>query len=141
VASGSIREELSYRLNVFPIEAPPLRERKDDILMLVEYFVQRYANRAGKNTQSIDKTTLDLLQAYDRPGNIRELQNVIERSVIQTSGHVFSVDEVWLVRGGEKRSHFRRVKAAPGAPGGGAAGAGRSMGEDAVKDSIAVSIS
>src|SRR6266436_1326707 len=96
VANGKFREDLFYRINVFPIEVPPLRERKDDILMLVEYFVQRYANRAGKNIQSIDKTTLDLLQSYDWPGNIRELQNVIERSVILSSGDVFSVDELWL---------------------------------------------
>ncbi len=96
VTNGKFREDLFYRLNVFPIEAPPLRERKDDILMLVEYFVQRYANRAGKNIQSIDKTTLDLLQSYDWPGNIRELQNVIERSVILSSGDAFSVDELWL---------------------------------------------
>ncbi len=96
VASGIFREDLFYRLNVFPIEVPPLRERKDDILMLVEYFVQRYANRAGKNIQSIDKTTLDLLQSYEWPGNIRELQNVIERSVILSSGEVFSVDESWI---------------------------------------------
>ena len=96
VANGKFREDLFYRLNVFPIEVPPLRERKDDILMLVKYFVQRYANRAGKNIQSIDKKTLDLLQAYDWPGNIRELQNVIERSVILSSGDAFSVDELWL---------------------------------------------
>jgi len=81
---------------VFPIEMPPLRERKDDILMLVEYFVQRYANRAGKNILSIDQKTLDLLQSYDWPGNIRELQNVIERSIILSSSDVFSVDELWL---------------------------------------------
>jgi DNA-binding NtrC family response regulator len=81
---------------VFPIEVPPLRERKDDILMLVEYFVQRYATRAGKNIRSIDKNTLGLLQAYDWPGNIRELQNVIERSVILSSTEVFTVDESWL---------------------------------------------
>ncbi len=96
VANGKFREDLFYRLNVFPIEAPPLRERKDDIPMLVKYFVQRYANRAGKNIQSIDKTTLDLLRSYDWPGNIRELQNVIERSVILSSGDAFSVDELWL---------------------------------------------
>jgi PAS domain S-box-containing protein len=95
-ANGSFRRDLLYRLNVFPIEMPPLRERKNDILMLVEYFVQRYANRAGKNIRSIDKRTLDLLQSYDWPGNIRELQNVIERSIILTSSDVFSVDEVWL---------------------------------------------
>jgi PAS domain S-box-containing protein len=96
VAKGTFRQDLFYRLNVFPIELPPLRERKDDILMLVEYFVHRYASRAGKNIQSIDKTTLDLLQSYDWPGNIRELQNVIERSVILSSDDVFSVDELWL---------------------------------------------
>ena len=95
-ANGSFRQDLFYRLNVFPIEVPPLRERQDDILMLVEYFVQRYATRAGKNIRSIDKKTLDLLQAYDWPGNIRELQNVIERSVILSSGEVFDVDESWL---------------------------------------------
>jgi transcriptional regulator with GAF, ATPase, and Fis domain len=96
IANGSFRRDLYYRLNVFPVQVPPLRERKDDLLMLVEYFVQRYASRAGKHLRSIDKRTLDLLQAYDWPGNIRELQNVIERSVILSSGSVFSVDELWL---------------------------------------------
>jgi transcriptional regulator with GAF, ATPase, and Fis domain len=96
VASGTFRQDLFYRLNVFPIEAPPLRERKDDLLMLVEYFVQRYAKRAGKNMRSIDKKALALLRSYDWPGNIRELQNIIERSVILSSGGEFSVDESWL---------------------------------------------
>ncbi len=96
LAHGTFRQDLLYRLNVFPIEVPPLRERKDDILMLVEYFVQRYANRAGRNIRSIDQKTLDLLQSYDWPGNIRELQNVIERSIILSSADVFSVDELWL---------------------------------------------
>ncbi len=96
VANGTLRQDLLYRLNVFPIEMPPLRERKDDISMLAEYFVQRYANRAGRNIRSIDKKTLDLLQCYDWPGNIRELQNVIERSIILSSADVFSVDELWL---------------------------------------------
>jgi PAS domain S-box-containing protein len=95
-ANGTFRQDLLYRLNVFPIEMPPLRERKDDILILVEYFVQRYANRAGRNIRSIDQKTLDLLQSYDWPGNIRELQNVIERSIILSSTDVFSVDELWL---------------------------------------------
>src|SRR6266496_3351963 len=95
-ASGAFRQDLFYRLNVFPLEMPPLRERKDDILILVEYFVQRYANRAGRNIRSIDKRTLDLLQSYDWPGNIRELQNIIERAVILSSGAEFSVDESWL---------------------------------------------
>jgi transcriptional regulator with GAF, ATPase, and Fis domain len=96
VASGTFRQDLFYRLNVFPIEAPPLRERKPDILMLVEYFVERYGSRAGKKFRSIDKETLDLLQSYEWPGNVRELQNIIERSVILSSGEIFSVDESWL---------------------------------------------
>ncbi len=94
-ASGSFRLDLFYRLNVFPIDLPPLRERKEDILMLLEYFVQRYASRAGKNIRSIDKDTLELFQSYHWPGNIRELQNVIERSLIVSSGDIFSVDETW----------------------------------------------
>jgi PAS domain S-box-containing protein len=96
VASGTFRQDLFYRLNVFPIEVPALRERKDDLLLLVEYFVQRYGVKAGKDMRSIDKKTLDLFQSYDWPGNIRELQNVIERSVILSSSDVFSVDELWL---------------------------------------------
>jgi PAS domain S-box-containing protein len=98
VANRTFRQDLFYRLNVFPIEVPPLRERKEDLLMLVEYFVQRYAKRAGRNIRSIDQRTLDLLQSYDWPGNIRELQNVIERSIILSSADVFSVDELWLSR-------------------------------------------
>src|SRR6202035_3893905 len=104
VANGTFRQDLLYRLNVFPIEMPSLRERKDDILILVEYFVQRYANRAGKNIRSIDQKTLDLLQSYDWPGNIRELQNVIERSIILNSTDVFSVDELWLSKSDPPRA-------------------------------------
>ena len=96
VANGIFRQDLFYRLNVFPIEVPPLRERKEDLRMLVEYFVQRYAKRAGKNIRSFDKKALALLRSYDWPGNIRELQNIIERSVILSSDEVFSVDESWL---------------------------------------------
>jgi transcriptional regulator with GAF, ATPase, and Fis domain len=96
VAKGAFRQDLFYRLNVFPIEVPPLRDRKDDVLMLVEYFAQRYATRAGKTFRSIEKKTLDLLQSYEWPGNIRELQNIIERSVILSSGEVLSIDEMWL---------------------------------------------
>ena len=76
------RADLYYRLNVFPIEVPPLRERKDDILMLVRYFIQRHARRMGKSIRSIIKSTLELFQSYAWPGNIQELQNVIRRSVI-----------------------------------------------------------
>jgi PAS domain S-box-containing protein len=96
VTTGGFRRDLFYRLNVFPIEIPPLRDRQDDVRMLVEYFVQRYASRAGKSIRSIDRKTLELLQAYDWPGNIRELQNVIERSVILSSDETFAVDPAWL---------------------------------------------
>jgi formate hydrogenlyase transcriptional activator len=96
VATGSFRPDLFYRLNVFPIEVPPLRERKGDIDMLVEYFAHRYATRVGKHLQAIDETTLELLRSYHWPGNIRELQNVIERSVILSSDGVVSVDKSWL---------------------------------------------
>ena len=107
VADGSFRQDLFYRLNVFPIEVPPLRERRDDILMLVEYFLHRYATRVKKKFRSIDKKTLDLLQLYDWPGNIRELQNVIERSVILIAGDVFSVDELWLSRESSRATHVK----------------------------------
>src|SRR3984893_2388844 len=83
---------------------PALRDRKEDILMLVGYFVQRYANRAGRNIRSIDQKTLDLLQSYDWPGNIRELQNVIERSIILSSTDVFSIDELWLSKRASPRA-------------------------------------
>src|ERR1700746_2696468 len=111
VSNGSFRQDLLYRLNVFPIEVPPLRERKDDILMVVEYFVQRYASRAGKNVRSIDKKTVDLLHYYEWPGNIRELQNVIERSVILCSSEVFSVDESWLSKGSSEPAPWGQTPA------------------------------
>jgi formate hydrogenlyase transcriptional activator len=98
VSAGTFREDLFYRLNVFPIRAPSLRERKDDIPLLVEYLVERYAKRAGKRISHIKKKTLDLFQAYDWPGNIRELQNVVERAVILSDGETFSVDEAWMQR-------------------------------------------
>jgi len=97
-ANGTFRSDLFYRLNVFPIEVPPLRERKDDVLMLLEYFVHRYAKKVGKNFGKINKRTLELFRSYDWPGNIRELQNVVERSVIVSSDGVFGVDEAWLSR-------------------------------------------
>ncbi len=97
-ANGPFRSDLFYRLNVFPIEVPPLRERKDDVLMLLEYFVHRYAKKVGKNFGKINKRTLELFRSYDWPGNIRELQNVVERSVIVSSDGVFGVDEAWLSR-------------------------------------------
>jgi PAS domain S-box-containing protein len=96
IAAGIFRSDLFYRINVFPIEIPPLRERKEDIRLLVEYFIDRYSSKAGKKIQRIDKKSLDQLQSYPWPGNIRELQNVIERSVIVCDTEEFSVDESWL---------------------------------------------
>src|SRR2546427_2542315 len=86
ITAGAFRTDLFYRLNVFPIRVPPLRERKEDIPMLVEYFVRRYAEKAGKQISKIDNNTLKLCQSYDWPGNIRELQNIVERSVILCAG-------------------------------------------------------
>ena len=98
VAEGKFREDLLYRLNVVPIDVPPLRERVADTPLLVEYFIDRFGKKAGKKFGTIDKKSLGLLQAYDWPGNIRELQNVIERAVILCEGETFSVDETWLRR-------------------------------------------
>jgi transcriptional regulator with GAF, ATPase, and Fis domain len=96
VATGAFRKDLFYRLNVFPIEMPPLRERKEDIPTLVEYFIHRYSRKAGKKIAAIEKRTLELLESYAWPGNIRELQNVIERSVIVCETDLFAVDPSWL---------------------------------------------
>jgi PAS domain S-box-containing protein len=96
IRAGSFRSDLFYRLNVFPIEIPSLRERRADIPMLVEYFIDRYARKAGKRITTVDKKTLQLLESYPWPGNIRELQNVIERSLILCETANFSVDESWL---------------------------------------------
>jgi formate hydrogenlyase transcriptional activator len=96
VNEGSFRKDLFYRLNVFPILVPPLRERVDDIPLLVEYLVDRYAKKAGKQVRSISKRTLQLFQSYDWPGNVRELQNVIERAIIVCDSDIFQVDTSWL---------------------------------------------
>jgi PAS domain S-box-containing protein len=96
VADGTFRQDLFYRLNVFPLEMPPLRERREDIPVLVEYFIGRYARKAGKTFRRVSKRTLDRLQSYPWPGNVRELQNVIERSVIVSDTDEFTVDESWL---------------------------------------------
>ena len=96
IASGTFRSDLFYRLSVFPIDIPPLRERKDDISMLVQYFIDRYATEAGKKIRYVSKESMELLQSYPWPGNVRELQNVIERSVILCETETFSVDESWL---------------------------------------------
>ncbi|MGB8730052.1 MAG: sigma 54-interacting transcriptional regulator, partial [Candidatus Sulfotelmatobacter sp.] len=96
IAAGTFRSDLYYRINVFPIEVPPLRKRREDIRLLVGYFIDRYASRSGKKIMSIDKRTMASLQSYPWPGNIRELQNVIERSVIVSDTDEFVVDESWL---------------------------------------------
>src|ERR1700688_2842381 len=117
VANGTFREDLYYRLNVFPLEMPPLRARRADIPLLVEYFIDRYARKAGKNIRSVDKKTLQLLQSYPWPGNIRELQNVIERSLIVCETAIFTVDESWLyqppldTRSGDKPFLLEKVAA------------------------------
>jgi len=97
IAAGTFRSDLFYRINVFPLEIPPLRERKDDIRLLVEYFIDRYVSKAGKNIKRVDRKSMEQLQSYPWPGNIRELQNVIERSVILCDSETFSVDQSWLV--------------------------------------------
>jgi PAS domain S-box-containing protein len=96
IAGGTFRRDLYYRLNVFPINVPPLRKRKEDIPLLVAYFIQRFARNAGKRFRGMSKKTLDLLLSYPWPGNIRELQNVIERSVIVCDTENFSIDQSWL---------------------------------------------
>jgi formate hydrogenlyase transcriptional activator len=98
VAAGTFRQDLFYRLNVVPIDVPPLRERADDIPLLVEYFVGRFAKEAGKNIRRIRKHTLEQLENYHWPGNIRELQNVVERAVVLCENETFVVDESWLRR-------------------------------------------
>jgi formate hydrogenlyase transcriptional activator len=109
IAAGTFRSDLFYRLHVFPIEVPPLRKRQEDIPVLVEYFIDRYASKAGKSIRGVNKKSLELLQLYHWPGNIRELQNVIERSVIVCETENFSVDESWFswqARATESKSQF-----------------------------------
>ncbi len=96
IAAATFRADLFYRLNVFPIEVPPLRQRTDDIPVLVEYFVGRYAQKSGKRIKNIRKKTLELFQCYDWPGNVRELQNVVERAVVLSDNDTFFVPESWL---------------------------------------------
>jgi formate hydrogenlyase transcriptional activator len=107
VDEGKFREDLLYRLNVVPIEMPPLRERVPDIPLLVEYFIDRFGKRAGKKFRTIDKKSLKAFQAYGWTGNVRELQNVIERAVILSEGETFSVDDTWLK--GELRASPKRT--------------------------------
>jgi formate hydrogenlyase transcriptional activator len=98
ITAGTFREDMFYRLNVFPIQMPSLRERADDIPLLVDHLIQRYAKKAGKKVSNIKEDTIAMLQAYEWPGNVRELQNVIERAVILSAGETLSVSETWLKR-------------------------------------------
>ncbi len=109
VERGTFREDLFYRLNVFPIRLPPLRERADDIPILVEYLVDRFAKQTGKIIRNIEKQTLQRLTAYDWPGNVRELQNVIERALVLSEGETFVIDESWLARKQRKPSNGAAV--------------------------------
>jgi formate hydrogenlyase transcriptional activator len=96
IEAGTFRSDLYYRINVVPLEVPSLRERQEDILLLVEYFIARFSSKTGKQIRHIERRSLERLQSYSWPGNIRELQNVIERSVILCDREKFSVDESWL---------------------------------------------
>jgi formate hydrogenlyase transcriptional activator len=98
VEAGTFRPDMFYRLNVFPIRVPALRERLDDLSRLVPHLVERFARRVGRAFRAIKMNTIDILEAYEWPGNIRELQNLIERSVILSQGDVFSIDEEWVRR-------------------------------------------
>jgi formate hydrogenlyase transcriptional activator len=104
VAEGKFREDLLYRLNVVPILVPSLRDRADDLPLLVAYFIARFGKKAGKKFRAIDDKTLNLLRAYGWPGNVRELQNVIERAVILSEGDICVVDETWLKRPSSRRA-------------------------------------
>jgi len=104
VAAGRFRKDLFYRLNIFPMRIPSLRERADDIPLLAQYFVERYAKQAGKKITHVSKRTFDLFQSYDWPGNIRELQNVIERAVILCDDETFTVEETWFKRDNQQSS-------------------------------------
>ena len=106
VADGTFRQDLFYRLNVFPLEVPSLRERQEDVPLLVEYFIGRYGRKAGKRFKRVSRRTLDRLKAYPWPGNVRELQNVIERSVIVSDSDEFTVDESWLPGGSVAESRL-----------------------------------
>jgi formate hydrogenlyase transcriptional activator len=106
ITEGSFRQDLFYRLNVFPIQVPPLRERGGDVPLLVEYLVERYAKKEGKRIRRVSNETLALLKQYGWPGNVRELQNVIERAVILCESETLSIDASWL-RATRPRVHGR----------------------------------
>ena len=117
MTARTFRSDLFYRLNVFPITLPPLRDRKEDISPLVSYFVERYAKRAGRKIRSIRKSAIDLLESYSWPGNIRELQNVIERSLIVCETDDFTIDKSWLSGGATPTRSTDQASIETSAPG------------------------
>ena len=104
VTAGTFRQDMFYRLNVFPIEVPPLRDRLEDIPLLLEHLVERYASKTGKSFSTVRMGTIEILQSYGWPGNIRELQNVIERAVIMCEGETFWIDPTWLKRDASRQA-------------------------------------
>jgi formate hydrogenlyase transcriptional activator len=108
-SAGTFRSDLYYRLNVFPITVPPLRERREDVPLLVEYFVKRFAQKMGKRIRTIARQTLEACQAYAWPGNIRELQNIVERSMILCTGETFAIDVAWLSGGEPATANSQRA--------------------------------
>jgi len=108
VRSGKFRLDLFYRLNVFPIHVPPLRERPEDILLLAKYFIERYAAKNGKRIRTVEKRTTELLERHYWPGNIRELQNIVERAMILCDSDTFIVEEAWLHPETEPRAGLQR---------------------------------
>jgi formate hydrogenlyase transcriptional activator len=113
IAEGAFRSDLFFRLNVFPLAVPPLRDRRDDIPILVEYFVARHGARLRKRFRSVDRSTMSLLMDYSWPGNIRELENVIERAAILAEGDVLRVDERMLTAGVRSRQGVEPPDATP----------------------------
>jgi len=109
VAAGTFRSDLFYRLNVFPIDVPPLRQRRDDVPILLEYFVERFARKMGKRILRIDQRSVEQCQAYAWPGNIRELQNIVERSVILCAGETLVIDEAWFAGTRPTRNNQERL--------------------------------
>jgi len=92
---GNFRQDLYYRLNVFPIKCPPLRERKEDIPLLVNHFIKRFCAKLGKKIETVPLDVMTSLQDYHWPGNVRELENVIERAVILSEGSILRLDELF----------------------------------------------
>jgi DNA-binding NtrC family response regulator len=136
VKAGQFREDLYYRLNVFPIMVPPLRDRKEDIPGLVDHFITRFAAEEGRKVRSIDPTALQMLQAYSWPGNVRQLENTVFRAIVLCEGDVLEVQDfpqiASLVQGFDVKippAPAAPVRAAaPGAKGAGTVSDGMALG-------------